>query len=55
MMIRYIKNGSSASVAPSVVVGRPTAHYTIKDVVRMVCNSFLETITKIGLVEQKVM
>ena len=54
MMIRYVRNGSSASVTPSVVVGRPTAHYTIEDAVRMVSYSFLENITKIGMVERKV-
>lgn len=51
MMIRYIRNGSSASATPSGAVGRPTAQYTIEDVVRMVSNSFLETIAKIDMVE----
>jgi hypothetical protein len=51
MMIRYIRNGSSASVTPSVAVGRPTAQYTIEDAVRMVRNSFLETIAKMDMVE----
>ena len=55
MMIRYIRNGSSASVTPSVAVGRPTAQYTVKDAVRMVRDSCLETITKFDMVEQKVM
>ena len=56
MMTRYTRNGSSASsMTPSVAVGRPTAQYTVKDAVRMVRDSCLETITKFDMVEQKVM
>jgi hypothetical protein len=54
MMIRYIRNDISVSVTPSVAVGRLTAQYTVKDVVRMVRDSCLETITKFDMVEQKV-
>ena len=54
-MIRYMNKGSNASVTPSLAVGRPTVQYTIEDAVRMVCNSCQETITKIVMVEQKVM
>jgi hypothetical protein len=55
MMTRYTRNGSSASsMTPSVAVGRPTAQYTVKDAVRMVRDSWLETITKFDMVERKV-
>ena len=55
MMKRYIRNGSSASVTPSVAVGRPIAQYTVEDAVRMVRDLCLETITKFDMMEEKVM
>ena len=53
MMIRYMRNNSSASATPSVAVGRPTTQqYMIEVVVRMVrSNSFLKTVTKIDMME----
>ena len=45
------KKDSSASVTPSVLVGRPPAKYTVKDVVKLVRVSFLAASAKIDMVE----
>ena len=45
------KKDSSASVTPSVLVGRPPAKYTMEDVVKLVRVSFLAASAKIDMVE----
>ncbi len=45
------KKDSSASVTPSVLVGRPPAKYTVEDVVKLVRVSFLAASAKIDMVE----